>query len=61
MEDIKPPRFKARINKINQLTVSSEIRSKYDLSEDDEIILEYKGKISKRVIKPKKEQGGNKK
>ncbi len=63
MDKIKPPCFKVRINANNQVTIDSEIRKEYDIGFDDEIILKYEGKISKRVIKPKEDRqdkdGGN--
>ena len=52
---LKPTEFRAKVNDINQVTVNFEIRRSYGINPQDEIILEYKGKIDKKetIIKPK--------
>lgn len=49
---LKDSEFKVRINELNQVTIISDIRNKYGVQPDDEIVLELKGKITNEVINP---------
>jgi len=53
--DLKPTQFRARVNDINQVTVMANIREKFGIQPQDEIILEYIGWVSKKetIIEPK--------
>jgi len=53
---LKETEFRAKVNDINQVTILSDIRNKYGIKAQEDIVLEFKGKIDKKetLIKPEK-------
>ena len=49
---LKSREFIATVNVLNQVTVSKEIREKFSVDKDDQIVLEFKGKVRNELVKP---------